>query len=202
MKNLLGIMLNGAYDNFKRIFFASDRVTDMEMRNAILNGEVKPEDTVNEKSCIGCAGCANVCPTGAITMKTLQQPVTLSNGWVKTEVPEIDAVKCVVCYWCHDFCPIYALYEEAGSIHPGNVGDNDINPDDLMTKPIKISEDKMAFIAQYISDKSVLSRKNIVVDKTLVDNDTIADEEVVVDNGTIVDDGTVVDNDKEELDES
>ena len=33
-------MLNGAFDNIKRILFASDRVTDMEMRNAILNGEV------------------------------------------------------------------------------------------------------------------------------------------------------------------
>ncbi|MCQ2738040.1 MAG: 4Fe-4S binding protein [archaeon] len=164
MKNLLEIMLKGAYDNFKRIFFASDRVTDIEMRNAILNGEVKPEEKVNEESCIGCGGCANVCPTGAITMKPLQEPITLANGWVKDEIPELDPLKCVVCYWCHDFCPIYALYEETGAIHPNNVGDSDVNPNDLINKPIKISQDKMAFIAQYISDKSVLSRKNIVVE--------------------------------------
>lgn len=163
MKNLLEIMLNGAYDNFKRIFFASDRVTDIEMRNAILNGEVKPEEKVNEDACIGCGGCANVCPTGAISMKTLQSSVRLSNDWVKTEVPEIDPVKCVVCYWCHDFCPIYSLYGEAGTIHPNNVGDNEINSDELISKPVKISSDKMAFIAQYISDKSVLSKKNIVI---------------------------------------
>ena len=61
MKNLLEIMLNGAYDNFKRIFFASDRVTDIEMRNAILNGEVKPEEKVNEDACIGCGGCDWMC---------------------------------------------------------------------------------------------------------------------------------------------
>ena len=34
MKDVLKIMLNGAYTNFKRILFAADRVTDMELRNA------------------------------------------------------------------------------------------------------------------------------------------------------------------------
>ncbi len=182
MKNLLEIMLNGAYDNFKRIFFASDRVTDIEMRNAILNGEIKPENKVNEHACIGCGGCSNVCPTGAIAMKSLQYPVKLSNGWEKTEVPELNPQKCVVCYWCHDFCPIYALYEESGSIHPNNVGDKDIDPNNLLSQPIKISEDKMAFIAQYISDKSVLSRKNIIVDdKNLEDSENLEINEVGVD---------------------
>lgn len=195
MKNLLEIMLNGAYDNLKRILFASDRVTDIEMRNAILNGEVKPEEKVNEHSCIGCGGCANVCPTGAITMKTLQHSVKLSNGWEKTEVPELDPLKCVVCYWCHDFCPVYALYEEAGSIHPNNVGDSDIDPDNLMTQPIKISEDKMAFIAQYISDKSVLSQKNIVVDT----DDDLRDSELEVEDD--LNDNASQTN-EEELDES
>lgn len=196
MKNLLEIMLNGAYDNLKRILFASDRVTDIEMRNAILNGEIKPEEKVNEHSCIGCGGCANVCPTGAITMKTLQRSVKLSNGWEKTEVPELDPLKCVVCYWCHDFCPVYALYEEAGSIHPNNVGDSGIDPDNLMTQPIRISEDKMAFIAQYISDKSVLSQKNIVVDTDddLSDSELDKVEDDLNDNASQINEG--------ELDES
>lgn len=196
MKNLLEIMLNGAYDNLKRILFASDRVTDIEMRNAILNGEVKPEEKVNEHSCIGCGGCANVCPTGAITMKTLQHSVKLSNGWEKTEVPELDPLKCVVCYWCHDFCPVYALYEEAGSIHPNNVGDSDVDPNNLMTQPIKISEDKMAFIAQYISDKSVLSQKNIVVDT----DDDLSDSELDKVEDDLNDNASQTN--EEELDES
>ena len=90
MKDLITIMLNGAFDNIKRILFASDRVTDMEMRNAILNGEVKPTRKVNEELCIGCSGCANICPTGSITMKPLQKPVKITENWVKKEVPEFN----------------------------------------------------------------------------------------------------------------
>ena len=40
MKNLGIIFLEGVYSNIKRILFASDRVTDMELRNKILNGEI------------------------------------------------------------------------------------------------------------------------------------------------------------------
>ena len=74
MKNLLKIFLEGIYGNFKKILFASDRVTDMELRNKIVSGEVKPTDKVS-RTCIGCGGSANVCPTNAITMKPLQNPV-------------------------------------------------------------------------------------------------------------------------------
>ena len=42
MKNLIRIMLEGAFSNIKRIFFASDRVTDMKLREDILNCNVKP----------------------------------------------------------------------------------------------------------------------------------------------------------------
>ena len=56
MKELLKIALSGAFTNFKRIFFAADRVTDMQMRNDILTGNVKPIKNVDEESCIGCAG--------------------------------------------------------------------------------------------------------------------------------------------------
>ncbi len=57
MKNLIRIILEGAYTNFKRIVFASDRVTDMEMRSRILEGRVQPTDKVAEVACIGCGGC-------------------------------------------------------------------------------------------------------------------------------------------------
>ena len=33
MRNLIRIALEGAFTNFKRIFFAADRVTDMDLRN-------------------------------------------------------------------------------------------------------------------------------------------------------------------------
>jgi energy-converting hydrogenase B subunit L len=159
MKDLLRIILEGAYGNIKKILFASDRVTDMDMRNAILNGEVKPTEKVSQ-ACIGCGGCANVCPTDAITMKPLKEPVKLAEGWVVTEIPELDQEKCVVCYWCHDFCPIYALYGEAGAIHPNAVGESTFDVSDIIKEPFKIPEDKIAFIAQYMSDKSLLNNFN------------------------------------------
>ena len=177
MKDVLKIMLNGAYTNFKRILFASDRVTDMELRNAILTGTVEPDKKVDEAACRGCGGCANVCPTGAVTMKPLKSPVKIKEGWVKTEVPELDPLKCVVCYWCHDFCPIYSFFEEAGTIHPGNVGEIHIDTVELFEEPIKISQDKISFIAQYLQDKSLLS-ENIVHDADEIENVGVALERV------------------------
>lgn len=91
MKNLLRIMLEGAFGNFKRIFFASDRVTDIEMRENILQGKVKPKDKVAIDACIGCSGCANVCPTGAVTMVDLDKPEELMDGWTKTQIPKLNS---------------------------------------------------------------------------------------------------------------
>ena len=164
MKDLITIMLN-------------DRVTDMEMRNAILNGEVKPTRKVNEELCIGCSGCANICPTGSITMKPLQKPVKITENWVKKEVPEFNEERCVVCYWCHDFCPIYALYGQMGAVHPNDVGESDLDPKDLMSEPIKIDEEKLAFISQYLATNSVITKHEISnVDSTEEDSVVESDE--------------------------
>ena len=77
MSNLLKIALQGAFTNFKRIFFAADRVTDMELRKQISTLSVEVDDRVDEKACIGCSGCANVCPTNAIEMKNGSYPAAL-----------------------------------------------------------------------------------------------------------------------------
>lgn len=159
MSSILRIALEGAFTNFKRIFFAADRVTDMDMRNQIATLSVEVDDRVDEKACIGCAGCSNVCPTGAIEMKKLKQPVKLTDDWVKSEVPEINLEKCVVCYYCHDFCPVYSLYGEKGTIHPSNVGDQEVDITEALNQPFKISDDKLKFIAQYLSDKTVLKNR-------------------------------------------
>ena len=94
MRNLIRIALEGAFTNFKRIFFAADRVTDMALRNQISTLNVKVDDRIDEVACIGCSGCSNVCPTGAIDMKTLASPVKLTEDWTISEVPEINLEKC------------------------------------------------------------------------------------------------------------
>jgi energy-converting hydrogenase B subunit L len=159
MKNLITIFLEGAYSNIKRIFFASDRVTDMELRNKILEGRIVPTDKVAEVPCIGCGGCCNACPTDAISMIPLEEPVELMEGLVKRQIPEIDELKCVHCYNCHDFCPLYALFGEAGTIHPNDVGVVESDISKLLEKPVKISDDKIAFIAQFLSDSTIIKKR-------------------------------------------
>jgi energy-converting hydrogenase B subunit L len=156
MKNLIRIILEGTFGNIKKILFASDRVTDRQMRENILQGKIKPKDKVAEKPCIGCSGCANVCPTGAVTMVDLESPEQLMEGWIKTQIPKMNSEKCVYCYYCHDFCPIYALFGEKATIHPNDVGKVTLDLEKDMNKPFKISEDKLSFIAQYLSDKTII----------------------------------------------
>ena len=159
MMNLIRIALGGAFTNFKRIFFAADRVTDMELRRQISTLSVEVDDRVDEKACIGCSGCANVCPTGAIEMKPLASPVKLTDDWTKDKVPEINLEKCVVCYYCHDFCPIFSLYGQKGTVHPSCVGDQEVEISEFLNQPFKISDDKLKVIAQYLSDNTVLKNR-------------------------------------------
>lgn len=159
MKNLIRIFLEGAYSNFKRILFASDRVTDMELRSKILEGRIVPTDKVAEVQCIGCGGCSNACPTGAVEMVDMDEPVQLMEGMMKTQIPVLHTEKCVHCYYCHDFCPLYALFGEAGTIHPNDVGQPESDISTLLEKPVKISDDKLAFISQFLSDSTVLRKR-------------------------------------------
>ncbi len=159
MTNLVLIFLEGAYTNLKRIIFASDRVTDMDVRNMILEGKVTPTDKVAEVSCIGCGGCSNACPTGAIEMVDLDEPVELMEGLIKKQLPVLHSEKCVHCYYCHDFCPLYALFGEAGTIHPNDVGEVTSDISQLLEKPVKISDDKLAFISQYLADNTIIKKR-------------------------------------------
>ena len=159
MKDLIRIFLEGIITNTKRILFATDRVTDMELRNKILGGKIVPTDKVAEVSCIGCSGCSNACPTQAIEMVDLPEPVELMEGLVKDKIPVLDSLKCVNCYYCHDFCPLYALFGEAGTIHPNDVGVLESDISKLLEKPVKISDDKVAFISQYLADSTIIKKR-------------------------------------------
>ncbi|MGA2676427.1 MAG: 4Fe-4S dicluster domain-containing protein [Methanobacterium sp.] len=162
MKDLIRIFLEGIINNFNRILFASDRVTDMNIRNSILEGRVTPTDKVAEVPCIGCGGCSNACPTEAIDMVDLDEPVEMMEGLVKNQIPVLNSEKCVNCYYCHDFCPLYALFGKAGTIHPNDVGEATSDISQLLEKPVKISDDKIAFIAQYLSDSTVLKKRKTI----------------------------------------
>jgi energy-converting hydrogenase B subunit L len=159
MKNLIRIFMEGAYGNLKRILFASDRVTDMEIRSMILEGRVTPTEKVAKVPCIGCAGCSNACPTQAIEMVDLDEPIQLMEGLKKTQLPVLHSEKCVNCYYCHDFCPLYALFGEAGTIHPNDVGEVESDITKLLDKPVKISDDKIAFISQYLADNTIIRKR-------------------------------------------
>jgi energy-converting hydrogenase B subunit L len=80
-------------------------------------------------------------------------------GLVKDKIPRLDSLKCVNCYYCHDFCPLYALFGESGTIHPNDVGVVDSDISELLEKPVKISDDKVAFISQYLADSTILKKR-------------------------------------------
>ena len=159
MKNFIRVFLEGIINNVKRIIFAADRVTDMDIRNRILEGRVTPTDKVAEVPCIGCGGCSNVCPTEAIYMLDLDEPVEIIEGMVKKQIPVLNSEKCITCYYCHDFCPLYALFGKAGTMHPNDVGEVELNVAELLEKPIKISDDKLVFISQYLSDSTIIKKR-------------------------------------------
>ena len=71
------VFINGIYNNLKRIIFGSECRTDLQLREDVLNGNVKPSPKVAEVECIGCGGCSNVCPT-------MQRKILLSSkDWLK-----------------------------------------------------------------------------------------------------------------------
>ncbi|RAP48183.1 MAG: ferredoxin [Methanosphaera sp. rholeuAM74] len=172
------IFFNGLYTNLKRLIFASDCVTDAQIREDALNGNIKPTPKVAEIECIGCGGCSNVCPTKAITMIPVE-PVEIAEGIVKTAVPEIDEISCVHCYHCHDFCPIYALFGVAATIHPNYVGtkcSKDVTS--MVLDPNEVSEAKIKYIAQFLTDDSIIEKRRALEEQAQAEAEEQAQESV------------------------
>ncbi len=154
LKTLAKIFISGFYENLERIIIGSDRYTSKEMRNKILSG-VKLPKNVFEELCIGCRGCANVCPTGCIEMIPIE-PVKLTNFYSKEYVPKIDPKRCIFCLYCHDFCPVFSIFSEISPIHPRHVGEEcseylDIDISKLLERPVEIPEEQLKKIARILS---------------------------------------------------
>lgn len=156
----LRVIATGIYSNLSRLIFRYDRATSMDLRKQILDGSVEPNKLENWDGCLGCGACANVCPMECIEMVPIDQPVEIIPGYVKRSVPQIDTMKCIYCFQCHDNCPVTALFGLPATIHPREVG----NPRDLkeMTKdptkllktPIKIPEKKIIEIQKLLADEA------------------------------------------------
>ncbi len=171
------IFIEGIYVNLKRLIFGSECRTDLQLREDALNGNVKPSPKVAEIECIGCGGCANVCPTKAIVMNPIE-PVEIAEGIVKTAVPEIDEIGCVHCYQCHDFCPIYALFGVAATIHPNDVGtkcDKDVNS--MILDPAEVSDKNIQYLAQYLTDDSIIQKNRELKEKAQKEAEASQDAE-------------------------
>lgn len=177
------IFIEGIYVNLKRLIFGSECRTDLQLREDALNGNIKPSPKVAKVECIGCGGCATVCPTQAIVMNPVE-PVEIIPGIMKTAIPEINEIECVHCYQCHDFCPIYALFGVAATIHPNDVGtkcDKDINS--MLLDPAEISDKKMKELAEYLTDDSILLKRKeaqqkaqAAKDAQITENENVAEK--------------------------
>ncbi|MFC2162498.1 4Fe-4S dicluster domain-containing protein [Candidatus Altiarchaeota archaeon] len=136
MKDALMIIkhvLLGAH-NIPKILFGNGRLTDAKMRKDILAGTVPPLVTVDADLCLGCSVCSHICPAKAITMKELPKKIQLTETRVKEKIPEIDHMKCVYCFQCHDTCPVFTLHKKPAAIHPRGVKTTGIKAEDLFPK--------------------------------------------------------------------
>ncbi len=152
IKNFAKIFLTGIYENLERIIFGSGRYTSLEIREAILSGKIKIPRTVIEDLCIGCEGCANVCPTKAIEMIPIE-PIKITENYVKDKIPKINYEKCVYCLYCHDFCPVFSVFNEISPIHPRDVGEDyvEIDISKILKKKVEISEEQLNRICSILS---------------------------------------------------
>jgi energy-converting hydrogenase B subunit L len=83
-------------------------------------------------------------------MVQLPAPVEIMEGYIKTEVPRIDHLKCVYCLNCHDVCPIYSVFGEAAPIHARDVGRPKMTLQEILKKPVRAPPEKIEELRKLI----------------------------------------------------
>ncbi len=86
-----------------------------------INGKLKEQHTINEKRCIECGVCGNVCPKAAVedAKGVVLEKVAKAN-WKK---PSINQKRCSACSMCVDICAFDCLAIE----YPKFQGDIDVS---------------------------------------------------------------------------
>ena len=69
-------------------------------------------------------------------------------------------MKCIYCFYCHDFCPVLVLAGAPATIHPDEVANPEemetftIDPKKALKAPTKIADDRLAELAKLLADEA------------------------------------------------
>jgi 4Fe-4S ferredoxin len=84
-----------------KLKFEAKKLENERIVKQYVSGEIS---IVDEECAGGCQTCADVCPSGAITI-----PEKSDKGWETTPNVEVDPDKCVFCGACDNACPTGAV---------------------------------------------------------------------------------------------
>ncbi len=88
-----------------KLEFETKKITDISgverIAKVYINGEIS---IVDEECAGGCQACADVCPSGAITI-----PKKSDKGWETVPNVVVDPEKCIFCGSCDNACPTGAI---------------------------------------------------------------------------------------------
>ena len=95
-----------------KLEFEAKKLDNGRIVKQYVSGEIS---IVDEECAGGCQTCADICPSGAITI-----PKKADKGWEKTPNVEVDPEKCVFCGACDNACPTGAVKLEITEVkHSG-----------------------------------------------------------------------------------